>query len=296
MKFNYLILGLVLLCKFTFGQGCSDAGFCSINSFKPKSIDSLNIVTNQIKAGAYFGRADRSISVFGNYLEYNRMINEKFGLDIKLTSLAQTDENISVFGLSDVFLNVNYKAVKKFNFTFGAKIPLNDGNKFLNSLPLPMDYQSSLGTFDLLFGINYSFKKTQLILAIQQPIIQNNNQFFANNYPEDSRLGSFQTTNNFKRNGDILFRISRPFLLTKKLKLTTSILSIYHLKNDEFNESEIITGSKGLTINSNVFLDYNINSNNIIQIIMGRPIVTRAKRPDGLTRQFILNMEYSFKF
>ena len=85
MQFNYLILGLVLLCKFTFGQGCSDAGFCSINSFKPKSIDSLNIVTNQIKAGAYFGRADRSISVFGNYIEYNRIINEKFGLDIKLT-------------------------------------------------------------------------------------------------------------------------------------------------------------------------------------------------------------------
>ena len=296
MKFNYLILGLVLICKFTFGQGCSDAGFCSINNFKPKSIDSLNIVTNQIKAGAYFGRADRSISVFGNYLEYNRMVNEKFGLDIKLTSLGQTDENISVFGLSDVFFNFNYKTDKKFNFTFGGKIPLNDGNKSFNGLPLPMDYQSSLGTFDLLFGINYSIKKTQLILAIQQPTIQNNNQFVANNYPQDSRLGSFKTTNNIKRNGDILFRISRPFLLTKKLKLTTSILSIYHLKNDEFNESEKIIGSKGLTVNSNVFLDYNINSNNIIQITMGSPIVTRVNRPDGLTRQFILNIEYSFKF
>ena len=237
MRFNYLVFSFLLLNNFSFGQGCSDAGFCSINSFKPKNIDSLKIVTNQIKAGAFFGRADRSISVYGSYIEYNRIIKEKFSVDIKLTSLAQSSENISVFGLSDIFLNLNYKSVKKFNFTFGAKIPLNDGNKSLNGLSLPMDYQSSLGTFDLLFGINYSLKKIQLILATQQPLIKNNNQFVANIYSEDSRLGSFQTTNNFKRNGDILFIVSSQFLLNKKLKLTTSILSIYHLKNDEFNES-----------------------------------------------------------
>jgi hypothetical protein len=59
-------------------------------------------------------------------VEYNRQINDKFGVDAKLTTLAQNGNNISTFGLSDLFLNANYKANEKLKFTLGAKIPLSD--------------------------------------------------------------------------------------------------------------------------------------------------------------------------
>ena len=62
------------------------------------------------------------------------------------------------------------------------------------------------------------------------------------------------------------------------------------------NPENNLTPSSNYDELKELFLDYNMNSNNIIQITMGRPIVTRVNRPDGLTRQFILNMEYSFKF
>jgi hypothetical protein len=297
---------LIVIALYTFsvncsyGQGCSDAGFCTIESFKPSSSDSLDVLINQIKIGAFFGNADNSILVYGNSLEYSRQLNQQFGFDVKITSLAQNGNGISVIGFSDIFLNTNYKVGNKIKLTLGGKIPLSKANKRYNNLPLPMDYQTSLGTFDLVFGVGYEVKNIQLVLAIQQPLTQNDNQFMATDYPIDSKLRTFQPTNKFKRSGDVLLRASYPISMSSKFKLTPSILPIYHLRNDRYtNESNKIIeidGSRGLTLNANLYLDYKINSKNVIQINMGMPFITRTSRPDGLTRHFIANLEYRIKF
>ncbi len=290
----------VILPKYTFGQGCSDAGFCTINSFKPNSNDSIKATNKQFKFGMFFGKADQSIYAYGSYIEYNRQLNDNYTIDIKLTSMAQNGNDISVFGLSDVFINASYKASKNLNLTIGTKIPLSKSNKSLNNLALPMDYQASLGTFDLILGIAYQINKIQLIAAIQQPITQNDNQFFASNYPTDSPLRSFQSTNKFKRSGDVLLRVSYFISVKDKFKLTLSILPIYHLSNDKYTdeltiEKEIL-GSQGLTLNGNIYLDYEINRKNAIQLNLGAPFIVRDSRPDGLTRKFVANLEYRIKF
>jgi len=302
-KLKFILLTITILCfltNYTYGQGCSDAGFCTINSFKPNSTDSTEVINNQFKIGFFFGKADNSISVYGNYLEYNRQLGEKFGLDIKLAALAQNGNGISTYGLSDVFLNTNYKASEKIKITLGAKIPLSFANKSFKNLPLPMDYQASLGTFDLIFGVGYEIKKLQLVAAIQQPLTQNDNQFIASNYPINSKLSAFQSTNKFQRSGDVLLRVSYPISISSKLKLTPSILPIYHLSNDkytdEFNVKKEIIGSQGVTLNGNVYLDYEINNKNIIQFNIGMPFIVRDSRPDGLTRSLIANLEYRIKF
>jgi len=303
INFKFILIATTLFClitNYSFGQGCSDAGFCTMNSFKPNSSESTQVLNNQFKIGAFFGNADNSISVYGNYLEYNRQFSSKFGLDVKLTTLAQNGNGISAFGLSDIFINANYKASEKVKLTLGAKIPLSSASNTSNNLPLPMDYQLSLGTFDLIFGIGYEIKKIQFVAAIQQPLTQNNNQFIATNYPINSKLRTFQSTNKFERSGDVLLRVSYPINITSKLKLTPSILPIYHLTNDkytdEFNVKREIIGSQGLTLNGNAYLDYEINSKNIIQLNLGMPFIVRDSRPDGLTRSFIANIEYSIKF
>ena len=303
VKLKCIFIALGVLALFTnnsFGQGCSDAGFCTIDSFKPTSTDSIKAATNQVKVGAFFGGADNSISVYGSYLEYNKQFNEKFGIDVKLTSLAQNGNEISVFGLSDVFLNANYRASEKLKLTLGAKIPLSKADKSYNGLPLPMDYQASLGTFDLIFGLGYTIEKLQLVAAIQQHLTQNDNRFLSSSYPANSKLSAFQSTNKFKRSGDVLLRASYPIALNQKLKLTPSLLPIYHLANDtytdEFNIEKEIKGSQGLTLNGNIYLDYEIDRKNSIQFNIGAPFVVRDSRPDGLTRSFVANLEYRIRF
>ncbi len=296
-RFSLSVFALLVLTSYhLFGQGCSDAGVCTMSSFKPS--DSSHAY-HQIKVGAFIGKADNSVTVFGNYAEYNTLLSEAFGIDIKLTSLAQNGRGISTFGLSDIFVNVNYKVSESLSFTLGTKIPLLGSNTLLNSSPLPMDYQSSLGTFDVIAGVGYTVQGIQCIAALQQPLTQNNNQFLASTYPISSTLRVFQSTNRFQRSGDVLIRISYPIALHEQLTLTSSILPIYHFQNDRYtDESNVerdIIGSRGLTLNANAYLDYTIDNSHSIQLSIGLPFVVRSARPDGLTRSFIANLEYKLK-
>ena len=130
MKKGLFIFVLIGICtvgaNHSFAQGCSDAGFCTINSFKPNNADSIGAMKNQFKIGAFYGQADYSISVYGSYLEYNRQVSKKLGLDARFTTLAQNGNGISTFGVSDFFINANYKLNKKLKFTLGMKIPLSN--------------------------------------------------------------------------------------------------------------------------------------------------------------------------
>lgn len=301
MKLSKFILAnfILVIGQNMYAQGCSDAGFCTINSVKPYSTDSTAFYKNQIKIGISYGKADHNISVMGNYFEYNRQINDKIGIDVKLTSLAQNGNGISTFGLSDVFATANYKTSSKVNFTLGAKIPLTTSNKKEYGFSLPMDYQSSLGTFDLILGIGYGVQKLQLMAAFQQPLTQNKNRFFVSNF-SNPNLRKIQETNKFERSGDILLRASYTFTINKKFKITPSLLPIYHLSNDKYtdvlNIEREINGSKGLTLNGNLYLDYTLSKKNTVQLNVGMPFVRRDSRPDGLTRSFIANLEYRYNF
>lgn len=289
----------------TLSQGCSDAGFCTIEGVKPEEKDSTSMeFNNQVKIGGSIGKADRSIFAYSFYAEYNRSWNKKFGTDFKLTSLLQQGNGISSYGLSDFYVTANYELLKNFKIIGGVKIPLNAANKKGNEgFSLPMDYQSSLGTFDAILGIGYAWKKIQFTFAMQQPLIQNKNQFQVSDYPATSPLSSFQSTIGFRRSGDVLARISYPLKLSKKWKFTPSILPIYHLKEDYFEviingNSELISipDSDGLTLNLNGFIDFAVTEKSSLQLSVGAPLVVRKARPDGLTRSWIVNLEYRFKF
>jgi hypothetical protein len=267
---------------------------------KPEEADSVPVRKNQIKTGVYYGMASNSITVYGSYLEYQRSLNKSTLIDIKLTSISQNGNGISTFGISDAIVNTTYKTNGNLTLSAGMKVPFNDADKTLNGLPLPMDYQSSLGTLDLIIGVGYSFGRLQLVAGLQQPVSQNNNGFISNSYPEGSLLRKFISTNDFERSGDVLLRASYPLHLSHKLKLTPSILPIYHLSNDSYTDingkKKEIIGSQGLTLNGNIFIDIDFNTRNSIQFNVGMPFITREVRPDGLSRSFVANLEYRVRF
>ncbi|MBN8575938.1 MAG: hypothetical protein J0L66_03310 [Cytophagales bacterium] len=295
VSFSFLIM---VLTTHLFGQGCSDAGFCTLNSFKPHA-DSLTF-TRKLKAGINFGSADNSINIFGSYFELNQRLTTKLSADVKITTLSQSGNGISVFNLSDLFLNFNYSSTSRFTLSAGVKLPLADGNKEKNNLPLPMDYQSSLGTVDLIVGAGYLINRWQFVWAYQQPLTQNKNRFLAEQYPANSPLQDFQSTNKFEREGDMLLRISYPMPLGKSFSFTPSLLPIYHLRNDKYTDAtgivKEIANSKGLTLNATLYFDFAISKASSLQLNMGTPLVVRDARPDGLTRSLIVNLEYMLRF
>ena len=280
------------------GQGCSDAGFCSMSSFKPQSKAGVKY-QDRLRVGFSAGKADNDIFITGQYLELNKSISDQFSVDTRITSLSQSGTPASTFGFSDIYINGNYKT-GKVGLTLGAKIPLNPADRSKNNLPLPMDYQSSLGTFDLLAGIGFTIKKLQINTALQQPLTQNKNRFMATDYPNGSPFQEFQSTSRFERKGDVLLRLSYPLNLGSKLTFTPGVLSIYHLGTDTYRDNlgiqKEITGSDGFTLNSNLFFDYAINNRQGLQVSFGAPFLVRDTRPDGLTRKFVAGLEYSIRF
>jgi hypothetical protein len=296
--FLIMTVGMPFLLK---AQGCSDAGFCTLSTLKPTVHDSTTAsLANLVKAGVSLGKADNTISIIGSYWEYQRNFSERFSLNVRMTGLVQQGNGITSYGLSDIFVNSSFSFKSKASVVVGVKIPLSDGNKKMNGISLPMDYQSSLGTIDFITGINFFLHKVQMSLAWQQPVTQNSNTFFATNYPADSELSRFQSTNKFIRKADVLMRISYPLRLSQKWVLTTGALPLYHIDNDEYTTeqgaTEEISGSKGLTLNVTAFLDYRLSANSTLQLNAGVPLLVREVRPDGLTRSIIATLEYSFRF
>lgn len=278
---------------FAMSQGCSDAGFCTIDNLQISQTDSIYL-KNTFKVGLNMGAADNDVSVFGSYLEYSRRLSKVVDVDLKLNFISQSGNSISSSAFSDLFLVSNYKINTKTKVTFGLKIPLTDGNLKENGFSLPMDYQPSLGTLDLIVGVSRSVGKFSFVFAYQQPLTQNKNQFFA-------PIGSdFITTNDFKRAADVLFRASYLYKIDDKFSLSPSLLPIYHLQNDKFtdalNVERDIEDSSGLTLNFNAYLNYKLNATSALELSLGSPLVVRKQRPDGLTRSFVANLEYKILF
>ncbi len=300
MTINRIILSICLLLTalhFASAQGCSDAGVCSLNAFKPA--DPGDDLRNHFKIGVNNGLADYDIAVFGGYVEYGRKFNERWGFDAKIAALGQSGNDISSFGLSDIYLNANYRFSEKTGLTVGTKIPLSLADKRKDGLALPMDYQSSLGTMDFILGISHEINKLQIVVALQQPLTDNENAFIPEAYPSSSKLREIPSTNGFQRAGDVLLRLSYPLKINNRFSITPSILPIYHLAEDKYlttNGTANIEGSKGFTLNGNVFVDYRIGKKGKLQLSLASPFIVRESRPDGLTRGYVVGLEYGVRF
>ncbi len=296
-----LKFGIVLffVTSFLQAQGCSDAGICSIGKAFQEETKTFK---NSFEINSILGQGDGNVSVFTQTLSYTRKFTEQFSLGSRVTyNLANGDFGTrGQFG--DAYLIGNYqfkeKNNKQWSVLLGWKFPFTTANAKINNISLPMDYQASLGTFDLFLGTNLNYKAWDFNLAVQIPMFNNNKNSY---FDELSVSDDFPTTNLFERKSDALFRtIYTLKTANNKFLFKPNVLFIYHLGEDtfenQFSNRETIKGSDGLTINGNLIGIYNINSKNSIELSVATPFVVRDVRPDGLTRSFVLGLNYRVLF
>ena len=306
-KISWFALFIMLLINRANAQGCSDAGVCTIHSFKnnTEKFDTVEKNNNEVTVGFAFGKGERSTSNYTQYLEYTRSLTDKTSVTGKIGFSEIRGELANTSGLGDLFLSVNHAFDTKHkwqkSFVAGLKIPFNNADIVEEGIHLPMPYQTSLGTTDLVLGINYSFKSFGATLAVQQPLKPiNSNQFLPEKYSSVPLADNYLPSNKFSRKGDVLLRFSYNFDLDKKFSVRPSLLSIYHEANDTYldaNKMRVeIEKSSGLTMNGNVFVDYRVSKTGSIELSLGAPFVIRTNRPDGLTRSFVASLEYRFSF
>ena len=289
-------------------QGCSDAGVCTIHAIKNNTSTSgeKGDKNNNIAVGFAFGKGERNTSVYTPYIEYTRSITDQTSVTGKISFSAVTGELANTSGLGDLFVSVNHAIDNnrkwQKSLVVGLKIPFDQADIVENGIHLPMPYQTSLGTTDLVLGLSYIRQSFGATLALQQPLKKmNGNRFLPSDYPSVPLAAEYLPTNYFERKSDALLRFSYNFDLNRsRFSIRPSLLGIYHLGNDSYadmNKMRIkIEQSSGLTLNGNVFVGYSLNKSSALELSAGAPFVVRTNRPDGLTRSFVASLEYKFSF
>ncbi len=288
-------------------QGCSDAGVCTIHSIKNNTnkTNEKDNSRNEVVVGFNFGKGEKSVSYYTTEIEYTRNILKHTSVTGKIGYSVISGELANTNGFGDLFLSVNHEFDMEKNwqksFVVGLKIPFDEANTIKNGIHLPMPYQTSLGTTDLVLGLNFIHKSFGATIAVQQPLKPvNGNSFLPGDYPNNSIAAKYLPTNKFSRKGDALLRLSYNFEIDKKFSIRPSFLSIYHEANDTYLDGnkvrKEIANSNGFTLNGIIFLGYDVNPKSGFELSLGAPFAVRDKRPDGLTRHFVAALNYRFRF
>ncbi len=299
-----ILSGLLSLPGFTKAQGCSDAGFCSIGGLKAQHAehDATGKKKNQqLSVLLPVGVGDDNVTVFTPGLQYDNQLSARWAIQAKLTANFADGPLGNASGGGDFFLTGIYQLPAKSEWitqiTLGAKLPLNNGNLKSGGRALPMQYQSSLGTTDLIAGITVSNQRWQFAAGWQQPLSGANSNGFL---PSGAASAKYAPSNAFTRKPDALIRAAYNGHAGTRFSYNTGLLAILHLGEDSYlaanNTRTAIENSGGLTLNLTAGARWAISKTIDIGLTAGTPLVVREVRPDGLTRKFIVSPEIAFHF
>jgi hypothetical protein len=329
--FSTLTFCFILISFKIKSQGCSDGGLCavgalSITSFKfdvlpsekhtlskveeqdlPLDLKALNIkrdsnlyytkyLQSYFQLTSYYGLGQQATSIYTQQLEGNIDIsNERLFVQLKVPYTFINGKLGSVNGLNDITLSLSYIAFKKnkssLSLSGGVKLPTGDGNTHENGLPLPMVYQTSLGSTDALMGAKYAYENWDFTVGYQHSFNTSRNQYLKNSTISDSSIyNSYFQSNRMKRADDGLFRVTRSFH-SKNITTTAGLLFIYHMANDKITDAlgnrVDAVGSKGLTLNINLAGVIQLSENLDFIYITGIPVHGVDYGTDGLIRSFV---------
>ncbi|WP_375577999.1 hypothetical protein ABWH96_13205 [Marivirga tractuosa] len=309
-----LIFAFLLIPFFLTGQGCSDAGFCTMGAMKPSQDFNKNIPIKlrSISVGFYEGQSNTSAVIRAGILDFGLSINGQYDLQVKIPFMFINGNFGSNSGIGDISLSLTKNLFTNPEFdimgTLGAKIPTNRSDAQVpgRDAVFPMYYQTSLGTYDIVAGASFINDTWLISVGYQQPLIhQNENTFDASvnswswyeggmDYVREHDVGR-----NLKRGTDVMMRFERNFRMSR-LSFNVGLLPIYRITKDralnENNEYEKLDGTTGLALSALFGLNYKFNVFSSLNLIYGQRITDRDFNPDGLTRKHVINLNYTYNF
>ncbi|WP_276374023.1 hypothetical protein [Chryseolinea sp. H1M3-3] len=291
-----------------FSQGCSDAGFCTMGAMKPDQPfnKKLAIKLRSIEMGFYRGTTPLTPIIYVATLDFNFSLNAKTAFQVKLPYQAVHGQLANTSGVGDISLCITRTLLntEKFdiNFSIGGKIPTNSSDKDAGGYPLPMYYQTSLGTYDFITGISLISRNWLLATGIQHPFNRNDNQFLWEAWKGTSEEGYINLYNQaraLKRGTDIMLRVERNWRFSR-LNFSLGLLPIYRINNDEITVANgtrsTPKGARGLALSGIFTTGYSFNVKTGVKLLIGHKIIQRDNNPDGLTRELVTTVGYYYRF
>jgi hypothetical protein len=308
-KYLILVYALTFTASYVFSQGCSDAGFCTMGAMKPDQPFNKKIQfrLRSMEVSFYRGTTSLTPVIYVANADMTFGLNAKTFLQVKLPYQAVTGRLANTSGMGDISLcltrNLASSEEYDINFSLGTKIPTNDSDKeSTDGLPLPMYYQTSLGTYDFISGISFISRGWLLATGIQIPLNKNNNQFLWEDWEGTDEIDyvlHYNQAKELQRGTDVMVRVERNFRFSR-LNFTLGLLPIYRINRDEITNPLDVrvqpVKAKGLAMSGIFTTGYNFNVRSGIKLLLGRKFVQRETNPDGLTREFVSTFSYLYRF
>jgi hypothetical protein len=277
----------------------------------------LNVKLRSFELNQYLGISRFNDLIHATTAEFNISFTDRLGAQIKLPYMFINGPLGNNNGFGDISISGTYAVVNNEQYqiaaSLGAKIPTNRANTQLeNGAHLPMYYQTSLGTYDLVAGVSIKSKKWLFATGYQQVLVDNNeNNFFWGPYRE---LGLFEESQQYnssidlERGRDVMFRIERNFRFAK-FNAFIGLLDVWRLNRDriikpdtrnttrEYIEVEHEEGtSAGHALTLLYGIGYHFSTKSTLKLLVGNRLVKRHVNPDGLSREVVISTGYVFKF
>lgn len=295
-KFLLLLLLYSISYSIINAQGCSDAGVCSLDNEESENKYKISLTQS-------FGISDK-VLILTSTLKGKFKIYDTY-ITAHVPFVHARNRRHYASGLGDILLSIGLP-FDNFTINTGSKIATNNADKtFNNTSTLPMAFQSSLATNDLIFALNYKYENYKFTIGYQHVLSSNvKNEHIIQN-ENDSILYS---TYNLKRGNDIMLSaISKiedgDFTYTYGTNLIYRLTKTKYDKPPNYEEkyplfpmqnNMEVNGSDGLTMNLLGSIHNELNDYSELILDIGFPIIYRKHIIDGLKRNFQLNLTYSY--
>ncbi|MEQ9287003.1 MAG: hypothetical protein RIG77_08855 [Cyclobacteriaceae bacterium] len=289
-------------------QGCSDAGFCTMGAMKPDQgyHKKLLVQIRSVELSQYIGVTRFKDIVYNYTADINVGIGTKTTVQVKIPYVYVEGVLKNTNGIGDLSLGLSRNLVNKekyqLNITVGTKIPTGNSNLDLEGRPLPMYYQSGLGTYDVVAGISLISRGWLIATGYQQSMNRTENDFWWTDWeghPQESTALKYKQSRHLDRGKDIMFRVERNFRFSN-FNFNIGLLPIYRLNKDtNISRGGVkgeVDGSDGLALTLLVGGGYQFSVKSGIKIMNGFRLERRPVNPDGLSREFVSNIGYVYKF
>lgn len=313
------MISMFLGTEMASGQGCSDAGFCTMGAMKPDQAfnKKVELKLRSIEVSYYYGESTSSPIINVANLDASFSITNNLGFQIKLPYQWVTGNFDNTSGMGDISLSVTQRLSSNekydINATVGMKIPSNDANlkdsgskrPLAKGFALPMYYQTSLGSYDFVAGGSLISSEWLVAVGIQMALTANSNDFWRGEwqppvYPSAEYVSTYDNATKLKRGADLMIRIERNFRFSN-YSFNIGLLPIYRITKDQIadrttGEYKKVDETTGLAFTALTSFTYHFDVSNNIKLSYGKKIVDRDVNPDGLTRDQVFIVAYGFRF
>lgn len=290
-KILIVVLFILLTPALLKSQGCSDAGVCSMLSDKDIQPEKDKYI---VGISQYFGVGDEKTAVFNTLLAFDYR-TENFDFSLIVPYVYTNGDLGCLSGLGDLKFAGGFTGALSedaaIKFIAGVKFASGEANGKKNGRPLPMVYQTGLGTSDLMLGISLRLSTWTFGVGFQYTEDKSTNEFLHEDWLDEEKALHYNEFYKSRRGIDLMLSVDK-FVNFDETSVYGGIQLIHRNEdknviryNFESGKYEV-TEQNLTTINVRAGLKNNLTDFVALHLDVALPILARDHAADGLRRSF----------